>query len=440
MSRNSRLPDASVLPRTVVVLGLVSLLNDAASEMITPLLPIFLTATLGAGPAIVGLVEGLAEATASILKLVSGRLADRGVPAKSLVLGGYTLSNAMRPLIGLAAGWGAVLAAAFPRPRRQGHPHRPARRADRRCRPGPSSAGRAFGFHRSMDHAGSVIGPLLAFALLAAEVDLKHVFLASAIARRAGAAAARLRVAARAGAVSLPAPPRFAWGALHGRLKAMIVAAGLLALGERAGGLRRAVGAAGRARGRLGAARLGGGQPGQDADRDAGRASFPIGSVGCRCCSVAGRCACGRAAVARGCSRPDRRVWVLFMAYSATLAVTEPAERSVIGDHAAAEERGTAFGLYHLASGLLVLPGAVLFGVIWERFGSHGLCRRVGHVVAAALMWSRPGAGLTRRRCRGKRRVNPAPLKPCWPWRDRSSSTTSAEFERLRDLSSTSRW
>jgi len=97
------------LPRTVVVLGLVSLLNDAASEMITPLLPIFLTATLGAGPAIVGLVEGLAEATASILKLVSGRLVDRGIPAKTLVVGGYTLSNGMRPLIGLATGWGAVV-------------------------------------------------------------------------------------------------------------------------------------------------------------------------------------------------------------------------------------------------------------------------------------------------------------------------------------------
>jgi hypothetical protein len=72
-----------LLPRTVVVLGMVSFLNDAASEMITPLLPIFLTATLGAGPAVVGFVEGLAEATASVLKLVAGRLADRAglVPA-----------------------------------------------------------------------------------------------------------------------------------------------------------------------------------------------------------------------------------------------------------------------------------------------------------------------------------------------------------------------
>jgi len=87
------------IPRTVILLGMVSFLNDTGSEMITPLLPLFLTATLGAGPAIVGLVEGLAEATASILKLVSGWLADRGWNAKKLVVGGYTVSNTSRPLI-----------------------------------------------------------------------------------------------------------------------------------------------------------------------------------------------------------------------------------------------------------------------------------------------------------------------------------------------------
>ncbi|MBK7904849.1 MAG: hypothetical protein IPJ97_19630 [Proteobacteria bacterium] len=90
-------PKSAALPRTVVVLGLVSLLNDASSEMITPLLPIFLTATLGAGPAIVGLVEAWPKATSSVLKLVAGRLADRGVDAKSLVVAGYGLSNATRP-------------------------------------------------------------------------------------------------------------------------------------------------------------------------------------------------------------------------------------------------------------------------------------------------------------------------------------------------------
>jgi len=88
------------LPRTVIILGLVSFLNDTASEMITSLLPLFLTATLGAGPAIVGRVEGLAEPTASILKLVSGWLTDRGWNAKKLTVGGYTVSNTARPLIG----------------------------------------------------------------------------------------------------------------------------------------------------------------------------------------------------------------------------------------------------------------------------------------------------------------------------------------------------
>jgi MFS family permease len=79
-------------------------------------------------------------------------------------------------------------------------------------------------------------------------------------------------------------------------------------------------------------------------------------------------------------------VWAMFIAYSATLAVTEPAERSVIGDHAAAEQRGTAFGLYHLASGLLALPGAVLFGLIWERFGSTTAFAVSALVTAAAAV------------------------------------------------------
>ncbi len=218
----------SALPRTVVVLGLVSLLNDAASEMITPLLPIFLTATLGAGPAIVGFVEGLAEATASVIKLVSGRLADRGVPAKGLVLGGYGISNACRPLIGLASGWLAVLLLRFLD--RVGKGLRTAPRdAYIASAAHPDQRGRAFGFHRSMDHAGAVIGPLLAFALLASQVDLRNVFLVSAL---PGALVILLLVfGLPAQHAPLAAPPkRFRWSELHGRLRAMIVAAGLLAL------------------------------------------------------------------------------------------------------------------------------------------------------------------------------------------------------------------
>jgi MFS family permease len=373
----------AALPRTVVILGLVSLLNDAASEMITPLLPIFLTATLGAGPAIVGLVEGLAEATASVLKLVSGRLADRGVPAKSLVVGGYMLSNAMRPLIGLATGWGAVLGLRFLDRVGKGIRSAP-RDALIAGAAGPEQRGRAFGFHRSMDHAGSVIGPLLAFALLAAHADLKHVFLASAL---PGVLVIVLLVfglpAARVQAV--PPPPGFSWGELHGRLKAMIVAAGLLALASvpevfvvlwaTQAGLKIVwvplVWAA------ASLAKMLIAMPAGILSDRVGRVPLLLGGWTLRVLVLL---------LLAFANPAGTGVWLLFMAYSATLAVTEPAERSVIGDHAAPEERGTAFGLYHLASGLLVLPGAVIFGLIWQRFGSTSAFTASAVVTAAAAL------------------------------------------------------
>jgi MFS family permease len=383
-----------LLPRTVVVLGLVSLLNDAASEMITPLLPIFLTATLGAGQAIVGFVEGLAEATASVLKLVSGRLADRGIPAKRLVVGGYALSNGLRPLIGLATSWSTVLALRFMD--RVGKGLRTAPRdALIAAAAGPTQRGRAFGFHRSMDHAGAVLGPLLAFGLLAAQVDLEHVFLASA---PPGALVILLLVfGLPAGRSSAPIPARepFRWGALHGRLQAMIVAAGLLALASvpevfvvlwatqagmsvtwvplvwAAASLAKMVIAL---------------PAGVLSDR-VGRVPLLLGGWSTRVAVLLLLAFAEPGAIG---------VWLLFIAYSATLAVTEPAERSLIGDHAAESERGTAYGLYHLAGGLLLLPGAVLFGLLWEAFGSataFALAAMVTALAAAVLLWiARPTA------------------------------------------------
>ena len=357
----------SVLPRTVVLLGVVSLLNDAASEMITPLLPIFLTATLGAGPAIVGFVEGLAEATASVLKLVSGRLADRGVPAKRLVLGGYGISNACRPLIGLATGWLAVLLLRFLD--RVGKGLRTAPRdAYIASAAHPDQRGRAFGFHRSMDHAGAVIGPLLAFAMLKAQADLQHVFLASAL---PGVLVILLLVfGLPAQHASLPAQPkRFRWNELHGRLRAMIVAAGLLALASvpevfvvlwaTEAGMAVAwvplVWAA------ASIAKMAVAMPAGVLSDRVGRLPLLLGGWTARIVLLLLLALAQPGAVG---------VWLLFIAYSATLAVTEPAERSLIGDHADERERGTAYGLYHLTAGLLVLPGALLFGALWERFGS----------------------------------------------------------------------
>ena len=217
------------VPRTVIILGMVSFLNDTASEMITPLLPLFLTATLGAGPAIVGLVEGLAEATASILKLISGWLADRGWNTKKLVVGGYSVSNISRPLIGFALGWSWVLVLRF------------LDRVGKGIRTAPRDAliasstdeqirGRAFGLQRTLDHAGAMLGPLLAFALLQWGVTMKHVFMASII--PGGTLILLLIFGLKMPPKVQPEHPRsrLHWHNLDARVKGLVVASGGLAL------------------------------------------------------------------------------------------------------------------------------------------------------------------------------------------------------------------
>lgn len=156
-------PYDAPLPRNVKVLSAVSFLQDAASEMLYPVLPLFLTGTLGATPAVLGLIEGVAEATASAGRLVSGRIADR-VRRRPMIALGYGLSSLAKPLIGLAQGWGLVLVARFAD--RSGKAIRtPPRDALIAADTPPSIRGKAFGFHRALDTAGAVVGPLLGLAL-----------------------------------------------------------------------------------------------------------------------------------------------------------------------------------------------------------------------------------------------------------------------------------
>ena len=366
-----------MLPRTVIVLGCVSLLNDASSEMITPLLPIFLTATLGAGPAIVGLVEGLAEATASVLKLVAGRLADRGVPPKRLVVAGYGLSNLARPLIGLAASWPAVLVLRFADRIGKGIRTAPrdaliATAAERTAR------GRAFGFHRTMDHAGAMIGPLLAWAWLARQVPLSRVFLAAVVPGLLVMLLVGVALPAQAGAPPAASAP-LRLGLLDRRLRALLAAAAVLALATvpevfvvlwaRGAGLPLPwvplIWAAASLVKMLLA------YPAGVATDRYGRLPLLLLGWSARVCALLALAL----VPAQGAV-----VWALFLAYSASLVLTEPAERALIGDAAPLAARGTAFGLYHLVSGVFVLPGAVLFGVLWERAGSS-----VAFAAAAAV-------------------------------------------------------
>src|SRR5574341_1826178 len=170
-NRAGRLPEtkreplsAGITPN-VRALGLVALLTDASTEMAFPLLPLFLTRTLGAGVAFVGLVEGVAEATASLLKLVSGWLSDRLGRRKAIIGWGYGLSSFTRPLLAMALSPAAVLGIRFLD--RIGKGIRTSPRDALIADSTPVAArGTAFGFHRAMDHVGAVVGPILAFVLL----------------------------------------------------------------------------------------------------------------------------------------------------------------------------------------------------------------------------------------------------------------------------------
>ena len=153
------------LPRPVWLLGWVSFFTDTASEMIYPLMPLFLTRVLGAGPMSLGVIEGVAEAANSILKIVSGRMADRTGAPKPLVLAGYGLSSIVRPFVAMAGGWLQVLALRFADRLGKGIRSSP-RDAMLATFATESNRGQIFGFHRGMDHAGAVMGPLIAAAFL----------------------------------------------------------------------------------------------------------------------------------------------------------------------------------------------------------------------------------------------------------------------------------
>src|SRR5512136_2486848 len=155
------------LPRPVWLLGLGSLLTDTASEAIYPLLPIFLTRVLGGTAFSVGLIEGAAEAANSLLKVVSGRVSDRWNRRKPIVLAGYSLSSAVRPLTGLVTSWPQVLLIRFTDRVGKGVRGAPRDAILAGCAT-PETRGRVFGFHRAMDHVGAILGPTLATLFLLA--------------------------------------------------------------------------------------------------------------------------------------------------------------------------------------------------------------------------------------------------------------------------------
>jgi MFS family permease len=362
----------------VVTLGWVSFLTDVASEMIYPLLPAFLTKSLRAGPGALGLVEGVAEATASLTKVLSGWWSDRLSRRKPLVVAGYLVAAIARPLVGVAARWTQVLAIRFADRIGKGvrNPPRDALiaelvPADRR--------GRAFGLQRAMDNAGALVGPLVAALLLRYVVEEERVvFLLAAI---PGLAAVLLllarvpesprarRTQAAPASPRRPLPSAF-WVAISVFVfftLANSTDAFLLLRAQQAGvqiwqlpllwalfhGVKAVAGVPGGALsdriGRTGAIAIGWG-------------IYTLSYVGFALVESA------------------PAVWGLFCFYALFAAFTEGAERALIADLVPAGSTGRAFGVFHAGVGLGALPASVLFGLWWSLLGP-----RIAFLIGAAL-------------------------------------------------------
>jgi MFS family permease len=345
-----------------VALGLTSFFTDVGTEMIFPLLPVFL-ASLGAAPVFLGLVEGAADATSSLLKLVFGYVADRARRKRPLVFTGYFVATVARPLVALAtAPWHVLVVRVTDR---IGKGIRSAPRdalIATAAREGES--GRAFGFHRAMDHAGAVVGPLVATTLLAAGCSMRTVFWA-AFAPGAIAVALVLTVREPDGAESpAPATGGRKRSPLPASLRSYFAILALFSLGNssdaflllRARDLGVPVASLPLLWSALHVSKLvssyAGGGWSDRVERTKiillGWAIYALTYVG------------------MGVATHAWQAWALFVVYGTYYGLTEPAEKALVKDIAPADARGRAYGLYNFVVGATAVPAGALTGWLWQ--------------------------------------------------------------------------
>jgi MFS family permease len=359
----------SRLPRTVLALGAVSLLTDASSEMIFPLLPVLLATLPGAPAAALGLIEGVAEATAAAVKVVSGRLSDRAPKRKPLVVAGYGLSSVVRPLVALATLWPHVLLVRFLDRIGKGVRSAPRDALIAEVTP-PGRRGAAYGLHRAMDNAGAVAGPLLAAALLGLlALDLRTVLALSAVPAALAVAVLALAVkeearpapprAARVDGPADPLPPEFRRAVAAVTLFTLSASSdSFLLLKAREVGIPAA------------------GVPLVWAFSNAIRAA--LGTWGGGLSDRLGRKRVLLAAwtLYAACyalfafARTPLALLAVLGVYSIHAALSEGAERALVADLVPAGSRGRAFGWFHGLLGLAALPASVGFGLLWTLYGS----------------------------------------------------------------------
>ena len=344
-----------------------SLLTDLSSEMLYAVIPLYVTEVLGAPISVVGLIEGVAESTASTLKAVSGWLSDRSRRRRPFALAGYTLSAIAKPLLALAASWTWVLGARVVDRAGKGlrGPARDALIADSTA---PEHRGRAFGFHRAMDTMGAVIGPLLALVALSPfGLGYTGLFLLAAVPAFAG-----IVVLARVPEIRGPLPesPRTGFGLnVSPELFRFLAVIALFALGNSSNVflLLRARDLGWSPEGVLGLY--------VTYNLTYAAAALPAGSlsdrIGRRGVLLGGFVLSG--VVYAGFAIADDRLYAvpLLALYGLYAAAFAGAGRAYVSDLAQRGRIATAMGLYQAVTGVLVLVASLIAGVLWERFGAH---------------------------------------------------------------------
>lgn len=374
----------------VILLGLVSLLTDVSSEMVYPLIPLFLTERLGAGPAVVGLIEGAAESLASLLKVVSGHLSDRSGRRKPLAVIGYGLATIGKLLLFLANAWGLVLAGRMVDRFGKGIRTAPRDALIADSVP-PERLGRAFGLHRALDTLGATTGVLGAYLFIHFGADMRLAFLWALVpAVLALVFFLPVRDRPRDRPHDQPrygphdrlrsdAGNRLRWGELDQGLKAFLLLAFLFTLGNSSNQFLL-----------LRARNLG-------ATTDTvillylvynlvyTLFSYPAGRLSDRLgrgpVLVMGHLTFALVYAGFAVTSGGPALWALFAAYGLYSAATESVARALLVERAPASIRATVLGLHATLVGAALFPASLLAGALWEAMGP------------AAPFWFGAGAG-----------------------------------------------
>jgi MFS family permease len=365
------------LDPTVKALGVVTLLNDLSSEVAVRTLPLFLANVLGVKTGIIGLIEGLAESTAALLKMVSGYLSDRAGRKKPLALWGYGLSGLTKPLLFFATGWGLVLAV------------RILDRIGKGIRTSPRDAliadvtvsehrGRAFGFNKAMDKAGAVAGLLLAAAILfvmrsgepvLTAASYRALVLLSVVPGVAAVIVLARWVHERPGAAARAAPtPRLAWQGLPARFKAYLGVLVLFTLGNSSDAfLMLRAQTVGLSPLEVFLALAGFNVVISLSSTSAGALSDVVGRarlivLGCTIYAVI--------YFGFAFASAPWHIWILYLGYGLYYGAFQGASTALVADLVPGELRGTAYGLFNAATGVAALPASLLAGVLWDWYGA----------------------------------------------------------------------